>query len=158
MSKVNAQHWQQVKEVFEEALERTGAERTAFLDRACGGDVSLREEVESLLRSDEKADSFMEAPAVASAAESLVGEQDKLSAGQVVKHYEILALIGEGGMGEVYLAKDTILGRRVALKLLPEYLSKDPERLRRFQQSTRTGDGSLGRQGEPVGWFDETIS
>ncbi|HET6890449.1 MAG TPA: protein kinase, partial [Pyrinomonadaceae bacterium] len=138
MSKVESQHWHQVKELFEAALEQPVSERSQFLDRACGSDGSLRNEVESLLRSHDEAGSFLETPAVASAAESLIDKQNKLSAGQRIKHYEILALIGEGGMSEVYLAKDTILGRQVALKLLPEYLSRDPDRLRRFKQEART--------------------
>ena len=138
MNNFNKKHWQQVKEVFEGALEREGSEREAFLDRSCLNDVALRKEVESLLRSYGEAGSFMEAPAVAFAAESLVGEQKKLSVGQVVKHYEVISPIGEGGMGEVYLAKDTILGRRVALKVLPEYVGRDPDRLRRFKQEARS--------------------
>jgi eukaryotic-like serine/threonine-protein kinase len=138
MSRVDSQHWQQVKELFEAALEQPVSERSQFLDRACGSDGLLRDEVESLLRSHDEAGSFLETPAVASAAESLISKQSKLSVGQKVKHYEILALIGEGGMGEVYLAKDTILGRQVAVKLLPEYLSRDPDRLRRFKQEART--------------------
>ncbi|HEU4477222.1 MAG TPA: serine/threonine-protein kinase, partial [Pyrinomonadaceae bacterium] len=138
MNNFNKKHWQQVKEVFEGALEREGSEREAFLERSCLNDVALRREVESLLRSYGEAGSFMEAPAVAFAAESLVGEQKKLSVGQVVKHYEVIGPIGEGGMGEVYLAKDTILGRRVALKVLPEYVGRDPDRLRRFKQEARS--------------------
>ena len=138
MSDVTKKHWQQVKEIFEGALEREGSEREAFLDRACTGDVALRQEVDSLLRSYGQAGSFMEAPAVALAAESLMGEQKKLVVGQVVKHYQVLGSIGEGGMGEVYLAKDTILGRRVALKVLPEYVGKNPDRLRRFKQEARS--------------------
>jgi serine/threonine protein kinase len=138
MSDVTKKHWQQVKEIFEGALEREGSEREAFLDRACTGDIALRQEVDSLLRSYGQAGSFMEAPAVALAAESLMGEQKKLVVGQVVKHYQVLGSIGEGGMGEVYLAKDTILGRRVALKVLPEYVGKNPDRLRRFKQEARS--------------------
>ena len=130
------QRWQRVKEIFDGALERRGAEREAFLDRACDGDADVREEVESLLRSYEVAGSFMESPAVAHAADDLATEQ-KLTPGQRVKHYQIVNLIGEGGMGEVYLATDTILGRRVALKVLPAFVSKDPERLRRFTQEAR---------------------
>src|SRR5215203_4993840 len=137
MSETDPQRWQHVKEIFQDALERHGAERDAFLDRACDGQTEVRKEVESLLRSYEVAGSFMEAPAVAHAAGSLVDLEQKLSAGQRVKHYQIVNLIGEGGMGEVYLAKDTILGRRAALKVLPAYVSKDPDRLRRFTQEAR---------------------
>src|SRR5215207_419486 len=136
MSNSDPQRWQRVKEIFEGALERQGAEREAFLNRACHGDTDVHEEVDSLLRSYEVAGSFMEAPAVAQAADDLASEQ-KLTPGQRVKHYQIVNLIGEGGMGEVYLAKDTILGRRVALKVLPAFVSKDPERLRRFTQEAR---------------------
>src|SRR4026209_2207036 len=132
----DSQRWQRVKEIFEGALELRGAERAAFLDRACDGNNEVREEVESLLRSYEVAGSFMEAPAVAHAASDLATDQ-KLPPGQRVKHYQIVNLIGEGGMGEVYLATDTILGGRVALKVLPAYVSKDPERLRRFTQEAR---------------------
>src|SRR5215213_7511782 len=126
------QRWQRVKEIFDGALERQGDERVAFLDRACDGDADVREEVESLLRSYEVAGSFMESPAVAHA-----DLEQKLTPGQRVKHYQIVNLIGEGGMGEVYLATDTILGRRVALKVLPTFVSKDPDRLRRFTQEAR---------------------
>src|ERR1041385_3054666 len=132
----DSQRWQRVKEIFDGALELHGAERAAFLDRACGGDTSVRKEVESLLRSYEVAGSFMEAPAVAQAADDLATEQ-KLNPGQRIRHYQIVNLIGEGGMGEVYLATDTILGRRIALKVLPAFVSKDPERLRRFTQEAR---------------------
>ena len=121
-----------MKEIFEGALERQGDERAAFLDRACNGDAEVREEVESLLRSYEVAGSFMESPAVAHA-----DLDQKPTPGQRIKHYQIVNLIGEGGMGEVYLATDTILGRRVALKVLPTFVSKDPERLRRFTQEAR---------------------
>ena len=134
MSDTDPQRWQRVKEIFEGALEKHGAERQAFLDRVCNGETEVREEVESLLRSYELAGSFMESPAVAHAADAL---EQKLTAGQRVKHYQIVNLIGEGGMGEVYLATDTILGRRVALKVLPAFVSKDPERLRRFTQEAR---------------------
>jgi serine/threonine protein kinase/Tol biopolymer transport system component len=127
-----SERWQRVKEIFEGALERQGDERAAFLDRAADGDEEVREEVESLLRSYEVAGSFMESPAVAHA-----DLEQRLTPGQRIKHYQIVNLIGEGGMGEVYLATDTILGRRVALKVLPTFVSKDPERLRRFTQEAR---------------------
>ncbi len=137
MNDSNKKDWQQVKTVFEHAIELEGAEREAYLNSACR-DYALRAEVDSLLRSYGQAGSFMEAPAVALAAESFVGEQKKLVVGQIVKHYQVIGPIGEGGMGEVYLAKDTILGRRVALKVLPDFVGRDPDRLRRFKQEARS--------------------
>jgi len=132
MSETDSQRWQQIKQIFDGALELHGADREAYLARCCEGQTDVRTEVESLLRSYEVAGSFMEAPAVAHA------ELDqKLTPGQRVKHYQIVNLIGEGGMGEVYLATDTTLSRRVALKVLPTFVSKDPERLRRFTQEAR---------------------
>jgi serine/threonine protein kinase/Tol biopolymer transport system component len=138
MSRVNSEHWQQLKRVFEGALECPFEQRMKFIEGACAGDASLRAEVESLLRSYEEGGSFMESPAIAAAAESLVSAKIKPLVGQQLKHYEILSLIGEGGMGEVYVAKDMTLGRRVAVKLLPEYVGTNPDRLRRFKQEART--------------------
>jgi len=130
--------WQHVKELFDSALERKAEDRAAFLDHACDGDESLRKEVESLLTSYEEGESFMERPAVALAAESLAGSQSESLIGQTIGHYQVTREIGSGGMGEVYLAQDAKLGRPVALKLLPSYLSKDEDRLRRFEQEART--------------------
>ena len=127
-----------MKEVFEEALERDSSQRAAFLDEACAGDVALRREAESLIDSYEKEENFMSLPAMAVAAKSLLDEQAESLVGQMVGHYKILAPIGVGGMGEVYLAQDTRLGRQVALKLLPTYLRGDSDRLRRFQQEARS--------------------
>ena len=137
MDRISEHQWHQAKIVFTEALAHPRSEREEFLERACAGDTRLREEVESLLHSHDEAQSFMETPAVAAAAESLVG-QPQFAAGQRIKHYEIVDLIGKGGMGEVFLAKDTILGRRIALKMLPEYVRGDSERLRRFKQEARS--------------------
>lgn len=131
------ENWQRVKEIFEAALAHPTAERETFLDRACEGDQSLRQEVASLLRSYGKAESFMETPAAHSAANSLAGDQNKLAVGQRISHYEILSLLGEGGMGEVYLAKDTKLDRKVAIKILPRYFAMDAGRLQRFRHEAR---------------------
>jgi hypothetical protein len=96
MSETDSHRWQQIKQIFEGALELHGAERETYLARCCEGQTEMRAEVESLLRSYEVAGSFMETPAVAHA------ELDqKLTSGQRVKHYQIVNLIGEGGMGEV---------------------------------------------------------
>ncbi|HEX6732289.1 MAG TPA: protein kinase [Pyrinomonadaceae bacterium] len=137
MNRVSEQQWQQAKAVFSEALEHPRLEREQFVEDACAGDSTLRAEVESLLKSYEEAQSFMETPAIESAAEEFAGERRQFEVGQRVKHYEIIKLIGEGGMGEVYLARDSILGRRIALKMLPEYVRGDADRLRRFKQEAR---------------------
>jgi serine/threonine-protein kinase len=132
------ERWKRAKELFNSALELEANERRVFLDRECAGDNELRKEVESLLEADDETDSFMESPAVEDAADSLAGDEQKLEAGQKIGRYEIVSLAGEGGMGEVYLAHDTRLERKVALKLLPSYLSNDKGRLRRFEQEARS--------------------
>ena len=131
------ERWQKVKEIFQSALERAPSERSAFLAGACGGDETLREEVESLIASHEKDGSFIDSPAYEAAAELIVNEKAELKPGQVIGAYEIISFISRGGMGEVYLAQDKRLGRRVALKLLPSSVTKDANRLQRFEQEAR---------------------
>jgi len=130
------ERWQQVKEIFQAALDRAPVERTAFLNDACGGDELLRQEVESLISSHEKDGSFIDSPAYEAAAEILTITGDSI-VGQTVGHYKILSLLGKGGMGEVFLAEDSKLGRKVALKFLPTALLRDPDRLRRFELEAR---------------------
>jgi serine/threonine protein kinase/Flp pilus assembly protein TadD len=134
---MNPERWQQIDQLFHSALERDSSERAAFLSQVCGGDDSLRSEVESLLKSHEQSDSFIEAPAADIAAELLTGRETQLTAGQSVGPYKIVSLLGEGGMGEVYLAHDIRLGRKVALKRLPAQFTLDAERVRRFEQEAR---------------------
>jgi eukaryotic-like serine/threonine-protein kinase len=131
------ERWQKVKEIFEAVLERAPAERSAFLATACGDDKTLRGEVESLLAMHERDGSFIDSPAYQHAAGLLVQEPAELKPGQTIETYEIVSFISRGGMGEVYLAKDKRLGRRVALKLLPVSFAKDTDRLRRFEQEAR---------------------
>ncbi len=134
---MTSERWQQVKEIFQAALERAAGERSDFLASACGGDDVLRKEVESLLASHEKDGSFIDSPAYEAAAEMIVDEKAELKPGQTIGSYEIISFISRGGMGEVYLAQDKRLGRRVALKLLPSTVTKDVNRLRRFEQEAR---------------------
>ncbi|OLE54806.1 MAG: hypothetical protein AUG51_06805 [Acidobacteria bacterium 13_1_20CM_3_53_8] len=131
------EQWQQVKEIFHSALDIAPERRAVFLDEACAGRDSLRVEVESLIRSHEEAGSFIDSPAYEVAAEFLMDDTAHSLIGELVGPYKIVGLLGKGGMGEVYLAEDMRLGRRVAMKLLPREFTKDVNRLRRFEQEAR---------------------
>jgi serine/threonine protein kinase/Tol biopolymer transport system component len=124
------QRWASVERLYHEALRRDPSERRSFLADACAGDESLRREVESLLAHDGGA-AFLSTPA-------LFGELGEgLRAGQTVGPYLISGRLGEGGMGEVYRARDTKLGRDVAIKFLSSAFASDPERLARFAREAR---------------------
>jgi len=132
------ERWRQVETLFQEALARTPKSRRAFLTEACIGDAALRHDVEELLVSFEAAGSFLETPA----AESLSSSGNTVSvlglnSGQRLAHYEIISQLGSGGMGEVYLARDTRLDRQIALKVLPAQFAADPERVSRFEREAR---------------------
>jgi serine/threonine protein kinase/Tol biopolymer transport system component len=131
------ERYQKIKELFQAALEQKPEERAAFLGEVCAGDEDLRKEVESLVASDEQTGSFIDSPAYESNSSSLTDTQSVPLAGRQISSYKILSLLGRGGMGEVYLAQDTRLGRKVALKLLPASSTRDEGRLRRFQQEAR---------------------
>jgi serine/threonine protein kinase len=137
------ERWKQIDAIVEQALNVTPESRAAFLAEACAGDESLHREAQALLAARDNAGSFIEtspATAIAEATGSKQADDDqpgKLE-GQVLGHYQILSLIGKGGMGEVYLAQDTRLGRKLALKLLPKSFTQDADRVRRFQQEART--------------------
>jgi Tol biopolymer transport system component len=131
------EHWQRVKQLLQSALERKPNERSAFVAEACAGDESLRKDVEELIISHEQAGSFIEEPPLNVYAEMLADEPTESLVGQAFGAYRILSQLGAGGMGEVYLAQDNRLGRKVALKLLPSYFTQDQDRLRRFQQEAR---------------------
>jgi len=124
--------WQKVKELFDAALKRSPDERRRFVGENCRGDEAVLREVESLLANAEDAAIFLEQPAVGEVAEAIVGNNEKLRVSQSLNHYKIIKSLGVGGMGEVYLAEDNKLKRKVALKILPAAFAQDAERMRRF--------------------------
>ncbi len=132
---------EQIEDLYHSALERDSAERVAFINDSCNGDEELRSEVESLLASHERAGDFIEAPVHEVVARLIADNQERSMVGRAIGRYEIIELLGAGGMGEVYLARDKTLGRQVALKLLPEYFTRNEARVRRFQQEARTASG-----------------
>jgi serine/threonine protein kinase len=128
--------WQHLEGVFHAALARDEAERTPFVREACRGDESLRLDIESLLRFERDAQAFMQAPAF-EVAPSLIQETTTPLVGQRLGPYEIGALLGAGGMGDVYRARDTTLGRDVAIKILPDVFTADANRRARFEREAR---------------------
>ena len=128
-------HWENLKEIFEAAIFLPPAERVEYLNRVCDGDGSLRQAVDSLIKSHEESVNFVDRPAYQAAAEMLV--EGDCQPGQTIGDYRIVAKIGEGGMGRVYLAEDSKLNRKLSLKFLPGAFTDDRERLRRFEQEAR---------------------
>lgn len=129
---MNSQRWQKIKGMFDAALEIDWPKRGEFLDNACAGDADLRNDVQKLINSFDDADGFMDKPAANEVASLILEPKETLKNGQSFAHYEILSLIGTGGMGEVYLAQDTKLDRRVAVKILNEQFSRHESNLQRF--------------------------
>ena len=126
-----------VERLYHATLEQPPAERAAFLAEACGGNQELHDEVRSLLVANEEAGDFITAPALASAADWLAQEDADGTLRGRIGAYTVISLIGRGGMGEVYLAHDSRLGRKVAVKLLRPGLTGHPEVTRRFEQEAR---------------------
>ena len=135
---MKAERWQQITDLFQSAAERAPEERAAFLDEACHGDEALCREVESLIASYERAGNFIDSPAFEVAPELLTNDTAGALVGESIGHYRIESLIGVGGMGEVYLARDELLGRKVALKFLPESLTANEAQLNRLEHEART--------------------
>src|SRR5262252_1385669 len=135
---MTADRWQQIERLFHTTLECAPDKRADFLSQACGDDHELRSEVESLLTAHEsEEDSFLDLPAYEVAPDFLADALGGLLAGQQIGPYKILSSLASGGMGEIYVAQDTRLGRKIALKLLPPDFAKDQHRVRRFAQEAR---------------------
>jgi serine/threonine-protein kinase len=133
---MDPEHWSRIEQLYHQAAALEGVERGLFLARACGDDRTLRADIESLLDEDAATEAFLEEPALAVAARLVTDEIPDLT-GRLLGPYRIDMLLGAGGMGDVYRARDTLLARDVAFKILPEAFSGDAERLTRFKKEAQ---------------------
>src|SRR5215204_1959929 len=136
---MDAELWKQVDAVLEEALEQPPEKRESFVAAACKDNALLHQEVLSLVNAQARASQFMEGSAMSLAAEALAQDLTTTASlvGKELATYKIEKLLGAGGMGEVYLARDSKLDRLIALKVLPWHFLADNERLERFRREAR---------------------
>ena len=134
---MSTDRWRRIEELYHGALRCDESQRATFLREACADDEALRREVESLLIHERSATGFLAAPALEVAAKAMAEESASFFAGRRFGSYTIQSPLGAGGMGEVYRARDSRLGRDVAIKVLPRVFTADPERLARFEREAR---------------------
>ncbi len=131
------ERWARVEELFHTARARPPHERAAFLAEACPDDHALRRDVESLLHESGSDDGFLAEPTLPMTAQALSDPAPPDMTGQSLGGYQLEVLLGAGGMGEVYLARDETLGRDVAIKILPRAFTSHADRLARFEREAR---------------------
>jgi len=134
---VRPERWRRIDALFQAAVDRPPEGRAAFLDEACAGDADLRREVELLLSADRQGGDFIDAIAMGAAASLIAAADRGVPPGTVISRYRVVSRIAAGGMGDVYRAEDTVLGRTVALKLLPAWLTADARLRARFVREAR---------------------
>ena len=135
------ERWRQIEDLFIAAFERDADQCAIFLDRACVGDDQLRDEVMSLLAAHERAGSFLGQPALAPGATTNITDPAHSLLGRSVSHYQVISALGEGSVGQVYLALDLRLGRKVALKFLRQEFTRDPKLAQRFMREAQAASG-----------------
>src|SRR5258705_3667854 len=137
---MNPDQWHKIREVFDAALDRPLDQRADFLEFACAGDEEVQRRVEAMLAADEQEDLLIDRPAykaVTTIHPSILGEDSQSFSGEMIGDYRLIKELGRGGMGTVYLAYDTRLGRQAALKLLPSRFVS-PDRVRRLEREARS--------------------
>lgn len=134
---MNPARWQKIEKIYYAALESAEENRADFLDEICADDLELRREIESLLAESDSNDGFLSKSPLNLGMALVSNQAENALAGETIGHYKILKMLGQGGMGEVFLAEDTNLARRVALKMLPAFLTEEADSIRRFRQEAR---------------------
>ena len=134
---VEQNRWQQISQVLEATLDHKTESRAQFLAEACGGDEELRLEIESLLAFEPELKNYLETPVLLQISQAQTANQKQSLIGRQVGIYKIVSQLGVGGMGEVYCALDTRLGRAVALKILPLDVAQDQDRMLQFNREAR---------------------